>query len=480
MNVVVAIIDSLRRDHVGCYGNDWIKTPNLDALAAESARFTNAYPEALPTLQARRAIHTGRRVFPFHDHRSMKGDTVPLAGWAPMREDRVTAAEIMSHAGYRTGLVADVYHQMKPSMNFHRGFQQFVWIRGQEADKYQPPSTVSEEAVERHMHPHFDRVSGPYRRLGLRQYLANISDWKHEEDHFAPRVFTEAMHLLEDNYRDDFFLVVDCFDPHEPWDPPPWYTELYDPGYEGKDLIWPPYGPTGDLTRAEIDHIRALYAGEVTMTDRWFGMFVDRLRDLGVMDDTLLIVMSDHGHALGERGIFGKLPSYQYPELVDIMLMVRQPDGTGGGTVVDGFCYDHDLLPTVLDWVGLEAPLPLDGRSLLPMIAGDDAGRPFVTSGFGDFIRYQDREHYFVSRNDRQEQRLFSIEDDPDLENDIAPENAELCEELFNRVVEDAGGSLPQISKEARRRAGPWWEINGPPELADRTDDMLNPQREVE
>ena len=114
------------------------------------------------------------------------------------------------------------------------------------------------------------------------------------------------------------------------------------------------------------------------------------------------------------------------------------------------------------------------------MIAGDDPGRPFVTSGFGDFIRYQDREHYFVSRNDRQEQRLFSIEDDPDLENDIAPENAELCEELFNRVVEDAGGSLPQISKEARRRAGPWWEINGPPELADRTDDMLNPQREVE
>ncbi len=480
MNVVVVMIDSLRRDHVGCYGNDWIKTPNLDALATESARFTNAYPEALPTIQARRAIHTGKRVFPFHGHQSMKGDTVPWAGWEPIRQERVTASEIMAHAGYRTGLVADVYHQMKPSMNFHRGFHQFAWVRGQEMDKYRPPSLASDVAVEQHMHPYFDGGPGMYRRSSLKQYLANVSDWRYEEDHFAPKVFTEAMHFVEDNRQDDFFLFVDCFDPHEPWDPPQWYTDLYDPGYEGKDLIWPPYGPTGTLTRAEIDHIRALYAGEVTMTDKWFGLFVDCLHDLHLMDDTLLIVMSDHGHALGERDIFGKLPPYQYPELVDIIMMVRQPDGTGAGSVVDGFCYDHDVLPTLLAWTGIEAPLPLDGRNLLAMIDGDDSGRDFVTSGFGDFIRYQDREHYFVSRNDREEQRLFSITDDPGLENDIAAANPDLCRDLFDRVVEDAGGTLPQIGKEARRRVGPWWELNGPAESAAKVDEMFNPREEVQ
>ena len=132
MNFVLVIIDTLRRDHVGCYGNDWISTPSLDALAAESVRFTNVYPEALPTLQVRQSVYTGNRLFPFNAHVAKKGDFVKWPGWHPVDEQQVTLAEIMAHAGYRTGLVTDTYHQFKPSMNFHRGFQQFIWIRGQE------------------------------------------------------------------------------------------------------------------------------------------------------------------------------------------------------------------------------------------------------------------------------------------------------------------------------------------------------------
>jgi hypothetical protein len=136
VNLILVILDSLRRDHVGCYGNDWIKTPALDALATESIRLTNAYPESLPTIQARQSIYTGNRLFPFRDHQSRKGDFVRWPGWQPVRETEITMAEIMAHAGYRSGLVTDVYHQFKPSMNFHRGFQQFAFVRGQEGDAY--------------------------------------------------------------------------------------------------------------------------------------------------------------------------------------------------------------------------------------------------------------------------------------------------------------------------------------------------------
>src|SRR5918998_6875662 len=90
MNVIVVILDSLRRDHVGVYGNEWIKTPNLDALAKESLRFDRSYPESLPTILARRAIHTGIRTFPFRDWRKWYDEDVNLWGWQPIPRGQVT------------------------------------------------------------------------------------------------------------------------------------------------------------------------------------------------------------------------------------------------------------------------------------------------------------------------------------------------------------------------------------------------------
>ena len=84
MNVVLIIIDTLRQDHVGCYGNHWIKTPYLDSLAKESMLFTHAYPESLPTLQVRRVLQTGCRIFPFLGHKDYKGNLfIGSPGWGP-------------------------------------------------------------------------------------------------------------------------------------------------------------------------------------------------------------------------------------------------------------------------------------------------------------------------------------------------------------------------------------------------------------
>src|SRR5215204_4023577 len=138
MNVVVVIVDSLRKDHVGAYGNDWIQTPNLDALAKESLRFTRAYPEAIPTICARRAIHTGMRTWPFKDWKPPKGEDIILQGWQPIPNYQTTLAEMMQAAGYGTYLVTDNMHQFKPSYNIHRGFDVFDFFRGQTTDNYRP------------------------------------------------------------------------------------------------------------------------------------------------------------------------------------------------------------------------------------------------------------------------------------------------------------------------------------------------------
>lgn len=142
MNVVVVNLDSLRRDHVGVYGNEWIKTPNLDALAGESMRFTRPYPESIPTIDARRAIYTGKRTWPFRGWIPQKGESFYPAGWQRIPEDQVSLAETLTDNGYQTSLITDTYHQFKASMNFQRGFGVFDYLRGQERDHYRSPQRL--------------------------------------------------------------------------------------------------------------------------------------------------------------------------------------------------------------------------------------------------------------------------------------------------------------------------------------------------
>ena len=295
-NVVLVIIDSLRKDHVGAYGNTWIETPNLDALARESLRFTQAYPESIPTICARRAIHTGLRTWPFEDWRRYKGVDVGLWGWQPIPEGQTHLAEIMKQRGYATLMVTDNLHQYQASMNFQGGFDVFDFIRGQTTDGYKPPWTSDPEQVGQ--------------ALGMReyfqQYFANVAYRATEEDWFAPQVFTRASEVLETaSEGPPFFLVVDNYDPHAPYDPPEDYVNLYDEPYEGLEPFSPRYGPSSYLTERQLRRIRALYAGEVTMVDRWLGRFLDKMEELNLFENTLLVLLSDHGVAHGEHGILG-------------------------------------------------------------------------------------------------------------------------------------------------------------------------------
>ena len=327
MNVILVILDSLRKDHVGIYGNDDIRTPSLNALAKESLRFTRAYPESIPTLCARRAIHTGLRTWPFRNWHPPEGEDFMPAGWQQIPEEQTTISEILEEQSFNTVLLSDTHHMFKASMNFQRGFMVFDWIRGQERDGYRPVMGVSQEKV--------DQMTVPGNSQSMedkvRQYLANTKDRKSEEDWFAPRVFSMASDFLRTADKGQpFFLVVDCFDPHEPWDPPDRYVSLYDDGYDGPEPTVPEYSDAGWIDDRELERMRALYAGEVTMTDRWFGRFIDTLDSSDFAKETLLVVLSDHGVALGEHDATGKPFWALYPELTDIPFMIRHPEGTRG------------------------------------------------------------------------------------------------------------------------------------------------------
>ena len=439
-NIILVILDSLRKDHVGAYGNERIMTPTLDALSRESLLFTRAYPESLPTICARRAIHTGIRTWPFKD-RPLKQARAPVYGWLPIPWEQATLAEILEAEGYQTALVTDTYHQFRPHMGFHRGFEVYHWIRGQENDNYRDPSTISEQEMRQRyiIHGEGDKA---------RQYLANVQGRQSEEDWFAPRVFLRAIELLKGaSHRQPFFLVVDNYDPHEPWDPPEKYTHLYDPdGYTGKEPLNDKYGKDDYLTGRQLSRMRNLYAAEVTMADRWLGNFLDKMDELNLFENTLLVVLSDHGHALGEHGYTGKPHYALWPELTDIAFLLRHPEGRGAGQTSDFYASTHDVAPTVLGFLGTAPPSPMEGQDLSVFFeGGEPEERTHFSLGYNEFAWTRDDDYVMFARNDGAEARLYDLTADPSMHRNLAREYPDIVNRMTEEyLLKDAGGWIPR------------------------------------
>ncbi|MGH3088841.1 MAG: sulfatase-like hydrolase/transferase [Rubrobacteraceae bacterium] len=444
-NVVFVISDTLRKDHVGAYGNDWIRTPNLDALARESLRLTRAYPESIPSIPARRSMHTGFRTWPFRHWESPYEDDVNVYGWQPVPADQTTLAEMLRDTGVETAFVTDTLHQFRPSYNFHRGFNAFHFVRGQERDLYRPAAFCPPEKLDQVL------LGGPKAEGAeniMRQYLANTVGREREEDWFTPQVFLKAMEFLEGLAMggDPFFLTVDAYDPHEPWDPPEEYVALYDDGYDGKEPATSSSGDSSWLTERQLERMKALYAGEVTMVDRWLGNFLDKMAELDLMENTLVVFVSDHGHAFGEHGVAGKVSSAIYPELTDIPFMIRDPEGKAAGETNDFFAATHDIPATILGFLDVGASGGTDGLDLTPLFEGEapDEERSHFSTGYHDYSWARDEKYIMFCQNKGGDAHLFDAENDPDQNTDLAGENPDIVERMFDEyILEDAGGSLP-------------------------------------
>ncbi|MBW1995651.1 MAG: sulfatase-like hydrolase/transferase, partial [Deltaproteobacteria bacterium] len=181
MNIIMIMCDSLRQDHLGCYGNDWIETPNIDKLAGDCVVFENAYPEGLPTLPVRTALFTGNY-------------TLTNRFWQELTPQDVTMAEILDELDYKSAMITDTFHLFKPNMNYHRGFHNFRWIRGQSIDAYEVRPHGKD--LTKYISP---KMEGAWTIRILDQYLRNIAgrDPDDEEQYFAALVRRESVRWLK-------------------------------------------------------------------------------------------------------------------------------------------------------------------------------------------------------------------------------------------------------------------------------------------
>jgi arylsulfatase A-like enzyme len=369
-----------------------------------------------------------------------------------MPEEQVTMAEILAAADYETVLITDTFHQFEASMNFQRGFSVFNFLRGQEIDYYRSALTISDKAVDRYTVP----GNAPVIRNKIRQYLANTSHRQGEEDYFAPQVFRHAMDFLDiaPNIAAPFFLVVDSFDPHEPWDPPQEYANMYSDPIGDREPTAPNYDTTDYLSEEELERMRGLYAGEVTMTDRWLGRFLEKMEELKLTENTLLLLVSDHGVQLGEHGLTGKVYSGLFPELTDITFFIRHPEGKGAGKTSDFYASTHDIAPTVLATMGLERPQQMNGQNLTRILESrePETERPHFTVGQDNYSFTRDDDHAMMCPNDRSWHRLYDLSQDPKMDNDISADNPEILDRMYDEyIVKDAGGRPPPTYTDTQR-----------------------------
>ncbi len=448
-NVVLVVIDSLRKDHIGAYGFDRaVQTPNLDALAGDSLMFTRAYPESMPTINARRAIHSGTRTWPFRDWDPPMGEDIILQGWQPIPIEQTTLATVLRDNGYLTMMVTDNMHQFKASYDMHRGFDVFQFFRGQTTDNYMPNWTFPPEMVEKALL----KGNVPAMTAQMKQYFSNVATRQSEADWFAPRVFTQASEFLQaasDSGR-PFFLTVDSYDPHEPWDPPEEYVRMYDDQpYDLKEPFSVIYGPSDYLEDRELQRMRARYAAEMTMMDRWLGRFLDKMEELGLFENTLLLLVSDHGIALGEHGYTGKPAFVLWPEITDVPFFLRRPDGRGAGETSEYHASTHDVASTVLGHLGIEAPEQFGGQDLSVIADGNDPDedRSHFTAGYHDHVWTRDERYVMFSHNDGSDAKLYDLENDPEMRSDLALQEPNIVKRMYEGyILRDAGGPLPVYS----------------------------------
>jgi len=323
-NIILISIDTLRADHLSCYGYPRETSKNIDKLAKEGVIFTEAIAPSPWTLPSHISILTS--LYPSF-HGVTKVDTA-LDPNVPILTEHLRRRGFACYAFVSHDFVSEKY-------GFARGFNRFFF---------------SQEARAR-----------------------EVTDF--------------AIKTIEGNNRFPFFLFLHYFDPHLDYTPPPPYDKLFDRDYKGKidgtrDSI--EKARRKGLSKADLNHITALYDGEIAYTDSQLGRLFAKLEETRLIDDTLVIITSDHGEEFLEHGSFGHGETL-YEEMLRVPLIIHFPKGKYVGRRVDVEVSTIDIAPTILAFLNL-SPLPGEqGENLLPYLKGKIPPSRFLMSGANKF-----------------------------------------------------------------------------------------------
>jgi arylsulfatase A-like enzyme len=390
-NVLLITLDSVRADFLSCYGYRpphapaEKTTPHLDRLAAEGVLLEDYYTNTSWTLPSHLSLLTGQ---PSLVH-SVDHERYALL-WR-----RPTLAAILQRAGYATAgfYTGPFVHER---FGFDRGFDRYESAYGKAAQAANDRRAELQDRIDRAIAA--GDVATANELLEDVQRLDKEIDALAHGDRSAAVVTGKVLAAIAAAGARPWFLFAHYFDPHYDYDPPAEFAR-FDPDYRGaidgrgfitslkvrrprKDVpshaeALRPGAPPRTTERAiegrDLEHIEALYAGEIAWTDAQIGRVLDALRESGALDRTLVIVTADHGEEFFEHGGVGHRHALT-EELLRVPMLLRLPDALPSGARVRGVASHPDVLPTVLDLLRLPVPAEVQGKSFLPLLLGEDDG----------------------------------------------------------------------------------------------------------
>jgi arylsulfatase len=434
-NVLFLVADDFRYDAVGSNGNPVVQTPNLDALAREGVRFTNAFAQNFSCTPTRVAMLTGR--YP-HSNRATSNHT-------RLRDREITLPEILQNHGYYTAGVGKMILD-EPGVN--QGFRYIQAVHNELVHTIVDGDSSAVPLGARALDFTFDRmrISGTYHG---------------PVEQFRDRRMTHSILSLMDEHRDDNFFIWAAFHAthHVNAPPEPWASM-----YNADDMTLPPGGPqefdrkpaeqkvqTGrfsSLTDDEKRQIIASYYGDTSHLDHHVGMMLEKLRELDLLEKTLIVFVGDQGVYLGEHGMQGKNVVSLYDQAVHIPVCIRLPGVLTAGSAVEGLVEQIDLMPTILDILGIPVPYVVQGENMMPLIKGEkkelrDAvfAQHFYTPQYQSvdpasiLTMVRNHEHKLIYRSGGISE-LYDLQNDPHELNNIADRKPEIVSDLKHRILD--------------------------------------------
>jgi arylsulfatase len=372
--VILLMVDTLRADHLGCYGWSRPTSPRIDAFAADSVLFSRARSQASCTFPSVNSLLTSRygAFFLFQP-----GSSMGIPNGPP------TLAELLRDNGYATAafsaspIVRATPSKENPDAGFDRGFDLF-----DETCQFREAACLNRQAL----------------------------GWVESIDR-------------------PFFLYLHFMEPHDPYAPPPSHVPKFTGDFSGPDHIrrGDPNpiadmvygdGPEVEVTEQDLDHLLDLYDEEISYFDAQFAHLMEELDRLGALESALVILASDHGEEFMEHGDHIKHCRVLYDTSTRVPLLIRIPGVPGQR--IDTAVENLDIMPTVLDYLGIPMDgVLINGRSLRPLIEGTDPGGWVAFSDQGKWRASDNGEFKLLLDAKEMRPELFDLRTDPLELNDI-------------------------------------------------------------
>lgn len=379
MRAIMVMFDSLNRRFLSPYGCDFTHTPNFKRLSELTVQFQNCYSGSLPCMPARRELHTGRYNFL---HRN----------WGPIEPYDDSMPEILKNNGIYTHLVSDHGHYWEDGgATYHNRYSTWENVRGQEGDHWKGVVNGVEDTD-----PNLIQFDG-FRKNLYNQDLVNRSYMKEEKNHPQVKTFDAGLEFIETNTdADNWFLQIECFDPHEPFFSYQKYKDLYPHEYDGGRFDWPDYAPVNQSPE-QVEHARFAYLALLSMCDAQLGRVLDMMDKHDMWKDTMLIVNTDHGYMLGEHSYWAKNYMPMYDEVVHIPLFIWDPRSGKRNEKRESLVQTIDLPATLLDYFGIPLTKDMEGVPLKDTIEKDTPVRDYALFGmFGAHICCTDGQYVLM------------------------------------------------------------------------------------